>query len=65
MEKITLAKWEELPWLLSRKQVMLVVGVDNRELTKLQEAGVLHRHRAGRGGKYFKAEIGKMCRLPM
>jgi len=55
--------WKDLPWLLSRKEVLRLTGLSRHELRKLVASGVLHRHAVGAKGRYFKVEIARLCRV--
>lgn len=54
---------DELPWLISRKEVTSVFGLHPKELRKLEIAGVIHRCKTSRKGKYFKSELIALARL--
>ena len=57
----TKASWGALPWLLTRKQVIAATGLQPRDLRKLVANGILHRHKTTRKGRYFKAELARVC----
>jgi hypothetical protein len=54
---MTDAKLKELPWLLSRAQVVRVFGLSDEMLTKLERAGKISRHCTSRKGKFFKTQL--------
>jgi hypothetical protein len=58
----TLATWKQLPWLISKKQVIAFTGLTECELIKLVRSELLHRHRGTRG-HYFKTELTKFCKI--
>lgn len=51
------AKIRELPWLVSRAQVVQVFGLSSAMLTKLERAGKISRHCTSRKGKFFKTQL--------
>ena len=58
----TVKDWQNLPWLLSAKQVMDITGIGEQELRVLRETGALHQHRARRG-LYFRVEVARLCKV--
>ena len=48
---------DDLPWLVTRKQVIQIFGLSAYELAKLEHAGKLTRHCTSRKGKFFKTQI--------
>ncbi len=52
-----------MPWLLTRKQVIELTGLDKRALARHVQEGLLHRHRLGRKGRYYKSELMRMVRV--
>ena len=59
----TIRDIDELPWLISAKDVHRVFGLDRRRLRQFEAIGTLHRCRKSRKGLWFKTELIQMVKV--
>lgn len=62
-ERLTVERWERLPWLLPRAVVIEWTGLDRRELDALVGDGRLGVFKTRTKRKYFKAQIATLVRI--
>jgi hypothetical protein len=53
---------DELPWLLHRKDVLRLCGLDKRALRRLVAAGALHTVPIGCRELYYTSEVIRLCK---
>lgn len=61
----SIEEWRNLPWLLRRKDVLMITGWDERELDKYVKSGVVRRISHGRKGHYALVQIARLCEVKL
>ena len=63
-DRLTLERWERLPFLLPRSIVMEWTGLNWRELEEEIRSGRLRVFKAKRKRKFFKSEVARLAGIP-